>query len=115
MSAYAVALGWLARRELSASQVRSRLLDRHHTPEESDAAVAKLLATGALYDRRVARAYARTALSIKGRGRLRVARELHTMGIAREVAAEAIAEVFADVDESALVNKAIAKKLRGRK
>ena len=115
MSAYTVALSWLARRELSASQVRSRLLDRDHTPEETDAAVAKLLATGALDDRRVARAYARTALAIKGRGRLRVARELQTMGIAREVAAEAIAEVFGETDERALVEKAIAKKLRGRR
>ena len=115
MSAYTIALSWLARRELSASQVRSRLLDRDHTPEETDAAVAKLLATGALDDRRVARGYARTALTIKGRGRLRVARELQTMGIARELAAEAIAEVFGETDERALVEKAIAKKLRGRR
>jgi regulatory protein len=115
MSAYTVALNWLARRELSASQVRLRLLDRDHTREEIDAALAKLLENGALDDRRVARAYARTALAIKGRGRLRVARELETMGIAREVAGEAIAEVFGEHDERALIDKAIRKKLRGRK
>ena len=34
------------------------------------------------------------------------------MGVARDVAAEAIAEVFGDVDERALIDKAIQKKLR---
>jgi regulatory protein len=114
MSAYIDALKWLARRELSASQVRSRLLDRDHNPEETDAAVTRLLETGALDDRRVARAYARTAASVKGRGRLRVTRELEAMGIARDVAAEAITDVFGDLDEHSLIHKAIQKKLRGR-
>ena len=95
------------------SQVRSRLLDRGHPPEETDAALTRLLETGAVDDRRVARAYARTAVSIKGRGRLRVTRELEVLGIARDVAAEAIAEVFGDLDEDALIEKAIRKKLRG--
>ena len=115
MSGYTDALRLLARRELSVSQVRSRLLDRDHSPEATDATLTRLLETGALDDRRVARAYARTAVSIKGRGRLRVTRELEAMGIAREVAAEAIAEVFGDLDEDALIDKAIRKKLRGGK
>ena len=34
------------------------------------------------------------------------------MGIARDVAADAIAQVFSDLDERALVEKAIQKKLR---
>jgi SOS response regulatory protein OraA/RecX len=62
----------------------------------------------------VARAYARTAVAVKGRGRLRVQRELAAMGIAREVAAEAVGEVFGETDERTLVAKAIQKKLRGR-
>jgi SOS response regulatory protein OraA/RecX len=36
------------------------------------------------------------------------------MGIARDVASEAIAEVFADQDERALIDRALQKKLRGR-
>ena len=112
---YIDALKLLARRELSAAGVRARLLDRDHTPEEADAAIARLLENGALDDRRVARAYARTASKIKGRGRLRVKRELEAMGIAREVVAEAVAEVFGDLDERLLIDKAIQKKLRGGK
>ena len=114
MSAYGDALKLLARRELSAAGVRSRLLDREHTPEDTDAAIARLLENGALDDRRVARAYACTASKIKGRGHLRVTRELQAMGIAREVVAEAIAEVFGDLDEPLLIDKAIQKRLRGK-
>lgn len=113
MSAYSDALRMLARRELSVAEIRARLVDREHPAEEVEAAIARLLENGSLDDRRVARAYARTAASVKGRGRLRVQQELHAMGIAREIAAEAIAETFADSDERALIDKAIQKKLRG--
>jgi len=67
-----------------------------------------------LDDSRVARAYARTAANVKRRGRLRVMRELHAMGIAKATATEAVAEVFADVDERSLIAKAIQKKMRGK-
>jgi len=113
MSAYTDGLKLLGRRELSVAEMRSRLIDREHAPDETDAAIAKLLEAGSLDDRRVARAYARTASKIKGRGRLRVARELQAMGISREVASEAIADVFGDIDERAMIQRAIQKKLRG--
>jgi SOS response regulatory protein OraA/RecX len=45
---------------------------------------------------------------------VRVMRELSAMGIAKETASEAVAEVFADVDERALIAKALQKKMRGR-
>jgi regulatory protein len=113
-SAYLEALHLLARRELSVEGVRARLADREHPADEIDRAIDHLLDTGALDDARVARAYARTAATVKGRGRLRVARELHEMGIARDVAAEAIAEVFGDTDERTLIARALQKKLRGK-
>jgi SOS response regulatory protein OraA/RecX len=103
----------LARRELSVAQTRARLIDRDHDRAEVETAIEHLIETGALDDRRVARAYARTALKVKGRGRLRIQSELHAMGIARDVAAEALAETFGDVDERSLIAKAIQKKLRG--
>ena len=115
MSAYIDGLALLGRRELSVAQLRSRLLDRDHSAEETDEAIARLLETGALDDRRVALAYARTASKIKGRGRLRVTREMQALGISREVVAEAVAEVFSDLDERALIDRAIQKKLRGGK
>jgi regulatory protein len=113
MSAYTDGLLLLGRRELSVSEMRSRLLDREHSVEETDAAIAKLIETGALDDRRVARAFARTASKVKGRGRLRVTRELHAMGISRDVASEAVADVFGELDERAMIQRAIQKKLRG--
>jgi regulatory protein len=113
-SAYIDGLRLLGRRELSVSQLRARLLDREHPSDDVDSAITRLLDTRALDDGRVARAFARTAAKVKGRGRLRVMRELHAMGIAKEVAAEALAEVFADLDERALIRQALQKKLRGR-
>ena len=104
----------LARRELTVEGVRSRLRDREYSNTEISTAVDRLLETGALDDARVARAYARTAAAVKGRGRLRVVRELHAMGVARQAAAEAVAEVFGDLDERAMIAKALQKKLRGR-
>jgi regulatory protein len=105
----------LARREHSVAEVRSRLVDREHPLEEIEAAIERLIETRALDDSRVARAYARTALNVKGRGRLRVQRELQLMGIARDIAGEAVADVFGDSDERSLIEKAIQKKLRGGK
>ena len=104
----------LARRELTVEGVRSRLRDREYSNTEISAAIDRLLETGALDDARVARAYARTAAAVKGRGRLRVVRELHAMGVARQTAAEAVAEVFGDLDERTMIAKALQKKLRGR-
>ena len=104
----------LARRELSVEGLRARLLDREHAPGEVETAIAHLLETGALDDARVARAYARTAATVKGRGRMRVMRELHAMGIEKQVAAEALGEVFGDLDERTLIGRALQKKLRGR-
>ena len=113
MSAYTDGLKLLGRRELSTADLRARLLDREHSAEEVYAAIARLTESGALNDRRVAGAHARTASKVKGRGRLRIARELQAMGIARDVIADAIADAFGDVDERGLIDRAIQKKLRG--
>jgi regulatory protein len=114
ISAYSDALRMLARRELSVEGVRARLLDRDHPREAVESAIRQLLDNGALDDRRVALAHARTAAKVKGRGRLRVLRELAALGIARDVASEAVGEVFGELDERSLIAKAIQKKLRGR-
>jgi regulatory protein len=115
MSAYVDGLRLLARRELSVRELRARLVDRNHPPDDVERAIEHLLETQALDDGRVARAYARTAAGVKGRGRLRVLRELSAMGIAKQTASEAVAEAFADVDERSLIAKAIQKKLRGKR
>ena len=113
-SAYGEGLKLLARRELSAEAVRARLQDRGFSAADTEAALARLIEAGALDDRRVARAYARTQVTIRGRGRLRIHRELHQMGIQADIIAEALGEVFADLDERTLISRALQKKLRGR-
>ena len=113
MSAHSDGLKLLARRELSVADLRARLVDREHPPDDVETAIGRLLESGALDDRRVARAYARTASKIKGRGRLRVVRELQAMGIARDIVAEAVGEVFGELDERAMIDRAVQKKLRG--
>lgn len=113
-TAYVDALHLLGRRELSVKQLRERLLDREHSPEDVDRAVALLLENRALDDGRVAAAYVRTALKVKGRGRLRIRRELQEMGIDPDVAGAALADAFGDVDERSLVTRAVQKKLRGK-
>jgi regulatory protein len=105
-------LHMLGRRELSVQQLRDRLLEREHTREDVDRAIDLLLESKALDDARVAAAYVRTAVKVKGRGRLRIQRELQTMGIGKDVAAEALAEVFGEVDERTLIAKALQKKVR---
>jgi len=113
-TAYVDALQLLARREVSVRQMRERLRDRDHTEEDVERAIALLIENRALDDRRVAGAYVRTALEVKGRGRLRIQRELQAMGIDAEVAKEALAEAFGAVDERAMVARALKKKLRGK-
>jgi regulatory protein len=112
-TAYIDGLHLLGRRELSVQQLRERLLDREHDREDVDRALDLLIENKALDDARVAGAYVRTALKVKGRGRLRIQRELQVMGIPTEVAAEALAEAFGEVDERTLIAKALQKKLRG--
>src|SRR5436190_13038003 len=114
-TAYVDGLHMLGRRELSVRQLRGRLLERDHAPEDVDRAVALLRENGALDDARVAAAYVRTALKVKGRGRLRIRRELQEMGIDADVAGNALADAFGDVDERAMVKQALDKKLRGKK
>lgn len=114
-TAYVDGLQLLGRRELSVKQLRERLLEREHAPEDVDRAIRLLLENRALDDSRVAAAYVRTALTVKGRGRLRIRRELHEMGIASDVASTALTEAFGSVDERSLITKALQKKLRGKK
>jgi regulatory protein len=110
VDAYTQALTWLARRELSERQVRDRLTRREFDGESIDAAVARLKSERALDDRRVALACARSAVRLKGRGRERVRRAVESLGISRDLARDAVDEVFTEVDESALIIRALDKR-----
>jgi regulatory protein len=114
MDAYTLCLTWLSRRELSTRQLRDRLARRDLAREEIDRTIEKLTADGTLDDRRVALAAARTDATVRRRGRRRVVQHLQQLGIDRDAAEAAIGEVFGDLDESALLDQAIDRGLRGR-
>ena len=110
--AYVAGLTLLARRELAEAQVRERLARRKFEPDDIDEAVARLRSERALDDRRTALACARTEVRVKRRGRARVVRQIEALGIARDIAREAVAEVFAEVDETELLRQALERRLR---
>jgi regulatory protein len=110
--AYVKALGLLARRELAEAQLRTRLAKRKFTDDEIDAAMTRLRRERALDDRRTALACARTQVRIKHRGRARVVRHIEALGINRDIAREAVADVFAELDENALLEQALDRRLR---
>jgi regulatory protein len=113
-SAHTEGLRMLAGRELSVEGVRARLEDRGYPPDEIAEAIERLLDSRALDDARVARAFARTAATVKRRGRHRVMRELLQIGISSEVAAEALGEVYGELSERTMIDEALSKKLHGR-
>ncbi len=110
--AYITGLTLLARRELAETQLRARLIKRKFDPEDIDIAVARLRRERALDDRRTAIACARTEVRVRHHGRARVLRQIEALGIARDVARQAVAEVFTELDEAELLQQALDRRLR---
>ena len=111
-SAYLTGLKMLARRELSEAHVRRRLARRQFEPDDIDTAVERLQRERALDEHRTALACARTEAHVKRHGRLRALRQIETLGIARDVARTAVANVFGDLDEDLLIQQALDRRLR---
>lgn len=112
--AYITALTLLSARELSEAQLRTRLARRQIDFGDIEAAITRLRQDGTLNDRRVALAAARLESAVRGRGRSRVLQKVRQLGIAAGMAEEAVDEVFGEVDESALLARALERRLRGR-
>ena len=112
--AYTVALALLSARELSETQLRLRLARRKLDSDDIDTAIDRLKADGTLNDRRVAVAVARLESAIKHRGRARVMQKVRQAGIDADTAEDAVREVFEDVDETALLDRALERRLRGK-
>ena len=109
--AYIDGLKLLARRELSRAQVRQRLL-RRHAADLVDEAIARLSEEKAIDDSRVAEAIARTQTSVRGRGRQRVRMEIERAGIDKSTARRVVEEVFAGLDDDALLEAALSRLAR---
>jgi regulatory protein len=102
----------LARRELSEAQLRTRLARRQFESTDVDEALDRLRNERAVDDRRTALACARTEVRLRQRGRARVIQQVQAIGIPRELARAAVSEVFAELDENALLEQALEKRLR---
>ena len=92
----------LSRRELSRAELTTKLIDRGFSRDDVDAAVERLAGNHSVDDRRAAFAHARTASRLKGRGRLRIQRELEARGFSRDLTREALAEIPPDADVDAI-------------
>lgn len=114
MSAYLDGLKMLARRELSEHQVRQRLACKGHEPDAIDDAVTRLRHERALDDARVAEAIARTETSIRRRGKIRVQLQIQKAGIDKSIAKRAVDQAFDSIDDDALIEAALNKRLHGR-
>jgi regulatory protein len=113
-SARTLVLRWLGQRELTASQVRQRLARRQYDPSTIEATLDALVAQGTLDDSRAARARARHDVAIKRQGRSRVLRQVQALGVDRDTARAAVADAFSEVDEQALLQAALARRLRNQ-
>jgi len=111
-AACALALAWLAGRDLSAAEIQLRLRRRGCPADIIHRAIEHLRFTHAIDDERVALSRARVESSQRGRGRERVLLRLRSIGIDAETARRAVDAVFQDVEEDALLERALARRLK---
>jgi regulatory protein len=104
----------LGQRELSEAQLRTRLTRRGCAADAVDDALNRLKRDRTLDDGRVARAAARLEAGIRHRGPARVRQRLQSMGLPSDLIQKAVTEAFEEVDESALLDAAFERRLRGR-
>ena len=111
--AYTTALTLLSARELSESQLRARLKRRELDADDIESAISRLKADRSINDRRVALAIARMESTIKQRGRARVIQKIRQAGIDSALAEDAVREIFEEVNEDELLDRAMERRLRG--
>lgn len=108
-SAYFLAVKLLSRREYTTAELTRKLADRECSKDEIEAAITRLRESGALDDRRAGAAHVRTATRLKGRGRLRIERELMARGLDRGLARELLADASPD-DQLAALKQVLLRK-----
>ena len=114
LAVYDRALNMLAFRARSATELSRALIRKGSDPVHVSAAIARLVEQGFLDDASFARAFARAKVVGASHSRRRVQQELQRKGVARDVASQAIGEVFEDeaIDSLALIEAAARRKLR---
>ena len=102
LAIHTAALRLLGRRDYTAAELTTRLAARGYPDEAITEELRHLRASGAQDDARAAAAHVRTATRIKGRGRLRIERELLARGVSRDIVRALVAEMPADDDAAAI-------------
>src|ERR1700722_461741 len=109
---YAAALRALMRRAYSVFEMRTYLERRSEDATLARHVVARIRQEKFLDDARYALEFARTHARTRRQGRYRIARELRARGVPDRYIEGAIEQTFAETDETALVQKVIARRLR---
>jgi regulatory protein len=110
---FARALKILAARPRSEEQLRERLIDKPWAdPEIVEQCIERLKELGYINDQTFAQNYASHRVSAKPVGRARVARELATKKVPRQLIDTALETVFEEISEEELIDRAIAKRMR---
>jgi regulatory protein len=107
------ALRLLSYKPRSIAEMRSRLLEKDWTDEETvDQVIARLEELGYLNDEQFATSYASTRLNVKPLGRTRLRRDLQRKKLSAETVENALEEAFNAQSEEKLIERAIDKRLR---
>jgi regulatory protein len=109
---YSLAIRALARRAHSIHQLREYLGRRTDDVELLSSVVARLRQSNYLDDARYALDYARQHAQSRRQGRFRIARELRGRGVPDRHIDDALAAVFADTDEAAVVRARVQRSLK---
>ena len=112
-AAYVLALRWITGRELSAARVREKLTARGFADPAVSDALTRLVSNRVIDDRRAANVIARGAARVRRHGPRRIHAKLVSLGFERDLADETIRDLFQDLDEDALLEAALEKRLRG--
>lgn len=101
------AMNWLARREYSLAELRTRLAEREFSPDVIEATVTALAADDLVSDERFAESLVAVRVR-KGQGPVRISAELKRRGINREL-------IRLNIDEAGLDWNNLAREVRQKK
>ena len=109
---YLYAARSLGARAISIAKLKEKLVAKAANPEDVDEILSRLKQAGYLNDRRYAESFTASRVAARSQGKARILRDLGQQKVPRIVAEQAVAEVFAGVNEEDLVEEHIRRKLR---
>src|SRR5438552_16540581 len=105
----------LTARACSTGELRRKLVQKAERAADVDDVISRLRDYGYLNDRRFAESYAGARLENQGLGRSRVLRDLCQRKVSPGMAEGAVDRIYKNVDEMALIDSFIRKKVRTKK